>query len=212
MFWTLIPAKSFTQAKGRLAGVLDEAERAALSEALLARTVRIARAAFPGQPVVVVATDETVAQVALDAGASRAITPAATGLNPQLAEAAAQVPADHDLLVLHADLPLLTMADLTALAATPGPVVIAPDHRGEGTNALLLRGSDRFFAFGAGSCARHRAEAAARGLTPALFASPQHGLAHDLDDADDWATVCVRLNAPTGLTATDLITRLRSAS
>jgi 2-phospho-L-lactate guanylyltransferase len=208
MLWTLIPAKSFARSKGRLASLLSEAERAALSAALLSRTVQIASRAFPGHPVVVVATDHEVADAALSAGASRAITPRAQGLNPQLAEAAAQLPAGDDLLVLHADLPLLMTADLTTLAATPGPVVIAPDHRGEGTNALLLRAAHRFFAFGPGSCARHQAEAETRGLATVLL--PRPGLARDLDDADDWAAVCAHLGHA-DLTAADLITHLATS-
>jgi len=187
MLWTLIPAKSFPHAKRRLAPVLSEAERAALGAALLTRTVRVAKAAFPAQPVLVVATGEDAAQAALAAGADRAIAPMAEGLNPQLAEAARQVPPADALLVLHADLPLLTPADLAALAAAPGPVVIAPDHRGEGTNALLQRTADRFFAFGPGSCARHGGETAARGMAPTLL--PRPGLARDLDEAEDWAAV-----------------------
>lgn len=214
MLWTLIPAKSFAQSKRRLAGLLSEAERAALSAALLARTVRMASSAFPECPVVVVATDTEVAHAALAAGASRAITPHAQGLNPQLAEAAAQVPAGDDLLVLHADLPLLCAEDLTRLAMTPGPVVIAPDHRGEGTNALLLRGPDRFFGFGTGSCARHQAEARARGLAATLLPGsdpgPGPGLARDLDDAEDWAAVCAHLGHA-DLSPAGLIAHLRGA-
>ena len=187
MLWTLIPAKSFHHAKRRLAPVLSEEERAALSAALLTRTVRVAKAAFPAQPVLVVAAGEDAAQTALAAGADRVIAPEAQGLNPQLAEAAREAPPADALLVLHADLPLLTPADLAALAAAPGPVVIAPDHRGEGTNALLQRTADRFFAFGPDSCARHREEAATRGMAPTLL--PRPGLARDLDEAEDWAAV-----------------------
>lgn len=191
MLWTLIPAKSFHLSKRRLTAVLDERQRAALSAALLAHTVRVAKAAFGSQPVIVVAGGEDAGAAAREAGADEAILATADGLNPQLAEAAARVPDDAALLVLHADLPLLEREDLAALAAEPGSVVLAPDHWGEGTNALLQRTPDRFFAFGQGSRARHEHEAAIRGLsvTPVKRA----GLARDLDDADDWAALERRL-------------------
>lgn len=210
MLWTLIPAKSFHQSKRRLAAVLDADQRAALSAALLTRTLRVARAALPAGPLLVVAAGEDVAATALAAGADRVVTPTAQGLNPQLAEAAAHVPEGDNLLILHADLPLLGPDDLTALTAAQGPVVIAPDHRGQGTNALLQRTAERFFAFGEGSCPRHQAEATARGLPVTLL--PRPGLARDLDEAEDWDVVQTALglrgDSESPLPFTDLIARL----
>ena len=199
MLWTLIPAKSFRDAKQRLAPILNEDERARLSAALLAHTIRTARAASGAQPIVVVAADAAVAETALAAGADRAFVPKASGLNPQLAEAAATVPPADPLLVLHADLPLLTPADVTVLVETAGAVVIAPDHAGTGTNGLLHRTADRFFAFGADSYALHQAEAAARNLAPAVVRRP--GIAHDLDEPADWQHL--------GETLPELLTRLQ---
>ena len=207
MLWTLIPAKSFHQSKRRLAALFDAEERAAISAALLARTVRVAKTALADSAIVVVASGDDVADVAHAAGTDRVIMPRAEGLNPQLAEAALHVPEGADLLILHADLPLLTPQDLAALVATPGPVVLAPDHRGEGTNALLQRAADRFFAFGVGSCARHREEAARRGLQAALCARP--GLARDLDEADDWTAVEAVLGHGAPLSAGGLIDWLK---
>lgn len=184
MLWTLIPAKSFRHSKQRLATVLGEEARARLSAAMLARTVRTARAALGGQPVLVVTPDEEVAEAARQAGADRAVMASSEGLNAQLAEAAALVPSGDALLVLHGDLPLLEAGDLAAMAEEQAPVVIASDHAGTGTNALLLRTPDRFFAFGPGSCARHREEAQARGLAPAFVR--REGLARDLDEPADW--------------------------
>ncbi|OCC25535.1 2-phospho-L-lactate guanylyltransferase [Croceicoccus estronivorus] len=184
MLWTLIPAKSFRHSKQRLAPVLDEEQRAALSAAMLARTIRTAKAAFGDQPLIVVTPDHAVSQLALEAGADRAIIAEAEGLNPQLAEAAALIPPDDALLVLHADLPLLQPDDLVALASQNAPIVIAPDHTGTGTNALLQRIPDRFFAFGAGSRAKHEREASERGVDPVCIR--REGLACDLDDPGDW--------------------------
>lgn len=195
---TLIPAKAFCQSKQRLAGLLSAHERARLSASLLTRTIGTARIALGTQPIVVVTSDPGVAQTALAAGADQVFRPNCEGLNPHLAEAAAAVPAllglpaTFPLLVLHADLPTLAAADLTALCNAQRPVVIAPDHTGTGTNALLHRTAERFFAFGSGSCPRHTAEATRRGLTATHIHRP--GLAHDLDDPTDWA----RMGATSG--------------
>jgi 2-phospho-L-lactate/phosphoenolpyruvate guanylyltransferase len=184
MVWTLIPAKAFATAKQRLSPVLDDTQRAALAEALLRRTIAVAKAAF-GEPVLVVTPDRPVGAVALDAGADRVLEVAAMGLNAELAQAARQVRDDAELLVLHADLPLLEPDDLRRLVASDGDVVIACDRHGLGTNALLLRTRARFFAFGEDSHAQHRGEAAARKLIARTVRAP--GLSDDLDDPADWS-------------------------
>ena len=183
MLWTLIPAKPFAEAKQRLAGLLGPTERSALAEALLARTVRAVRRAQGDQPVWVVAPDDSVTATALAAGATGVFAARAAGLNAQLAEAAAEAPAAAGVLVLHADLPLLRAQDIVALVGRPGPVVIAPDRHGSGTNALLQRGRPLFFAFGADSFARHLALAREGGAAPVVVR--RAGLGFDLDEPTD---------------------------
>lgn len=93
---------------------------------------------------------------------------------------------DHQLLVVHADLPALTSADVRALVTTPTPVVLATDRAGTGTNALVLAaGSDDFrFRFGPGSLAAHRTEAVRLGLADTVVR--RTGTSVDLDTAADW--------------------------
>lgn len=209
MLWTLIPAKSFQKSKQRLATILSEHDRAELGRAMLTHTIAVAKAAFGSQPVLVVADGDDVATVAKAAGADRCIIATSHGLNPQLAEAAAEVPHTYALLVLHADLPLLEPADLKVLISREGAVVMAPDAAGEGTNALLQRAARRFFAFGVGSRARHEAEAQRLGLDITLVR--QSGLSHDLDDANDWQALGERLcQQGRSLTFQKLLTHLRS--
>lgn len=142
----------------------------------------------------------------------------ATGLNDALDEARGWAEARDAgaLLVVLGDLPLLARGDvaaLLALAAPPVPlprgappgsaavappevggpggapaVVLAPDRRERGTNALLLRPPAALpFAFGPDSLARHHAAAAARGLPVRLYRAP--GAALDLDTPDDLAAL-----------------------
>ncbi len=90
------------------------------------------------------------------------------------------------LLVVHADLPLLTPADVDAVATARADVVVATDRHGTGTNLLAVpRVGDHAFRFGAGSRAAHEAEAARHGLRAAVVLRP--GTAADLDTIDDVA-------------------------
>jgi 2-phospho-L-lactate/phosphoenolpyruvate guanylyltransferase len=93
------------------------------------------------------------------------------------------------IVSLFADLPLLGPADIRGLTGRPEPVVLGPDRRGEGTNALLLRltgrGPEFRFAFGERSLVRHLEEARRLGLDVAVHDAP--GIGFDLDTPDDWA-------------------------
>ena len=95
------------------------------------------------------------------------------------------------VLVLPADLPLLTSGDIMAmldLAHEPRCVVIAPDARGEGTNALMLRPPDALnFAFGPQSFYEHCAQAETSQLALHIYRSPTVAL--DLDTPADWKQV-----------------------
>jgi 2-phospho-L-lactate guanylyltransferase len=93
------------------------------------------------------------------------------------------------VLSLFADLPLIVADDIRGLVARAELVVLGPDRRGEGTNALLLRlagrGSEFAFAFGDGSLAKHLDEARRLGLDTALHDTT--GIGFDLDTPDDWS-------------------------
>ena len=187
----VVPVRSLSGGKTRLAGVLTPEEREVVVRRMLAHALAtVADSGIAGHTLVI-SPDAAARSFARDAGAAAlAQSPAAPGLNAAIAlgrEYArdAGIPA---MLVLFADLPLLHVADLRRLAGNPAPVVISPDRHGTGTNALLLRfdGGGGTFAprFGEGSAAAHRAEAAARGLDASIAAVP--GIAFDLDTPEDW--------------------------
>jgi 2-phospho-L-lactate guanylyltransferase len=68
--------------------------------------------------------------------------------------------------------------------AEPAGVAIAPDRAAKGTNGLAMRPPGAIgFQFGAGSFARHRAEAENLGLPIAIV--ERDGLAFDLDTPGD---------------------------
>ncbi len=185
--WLVVPVKPLDEAKSRLAAVLSEEGRAALSHRWLLGVLATAQAAGCLAGLAVISRDPGVLAAAAQQGAVP-IRETGDDLNAAL-EQARQHPCVADagaLLVLPSDLPLLTVDDLQALAALAElgeGVVIAPSHDG-GTNALLLRPPHAIpYAFGEASYARHCALAAAAGLPCRTYRSET--LAWDMDYPED---------------------------
>lgn len=181
----LVPVKAFHLAKQRLAPSLDAASRAQLARQLADRVV----AASAGLPVVVICDDPAVAAWAEGHGLEVEWTPG-LGLNGAVDEAVdrrAGTGVDR-VVIAHADLPFAH--DLARFAsAERDEVLCVPDRHEDGTNVLSIPTGAGFVAqYGAGSFARHTAEARRCGLT--VRAVRDAHLAWDLDvpadlDADD---------------------------
>jgi 2-phospho-L-lactate/phosphoenolpyruvate guanylyltransferase len=213
MTWLLIPVKPFVEGKSRLSPVLDAGERAALSRQLLENVLMLAQASALFAEILVVSRDESALMAAEQMGARGLREPQPEGIQAgaQLAVVDTNSRALESslnqalnvarykaidagaaaVLVLPADLPVVTREDLHALleparaASTvlSRVVTLAPSHDG-GTNALLLRPPDAIpFAFGPQSFARHRALAEAAGCAVSVVCTPS--LAYDLDLPED---------------------------
>ncbi len=177
----LVPVKDFRQAKVRLTPALEPGERAALARAMASVVVC---AAAP-LPVWVVCDDREVAIWAEEAGASVLWRPG-RGLNPAVTEGVATLGTlgFDRVVVAHADLP--RAAGLAALIEQPEAVVIVPDRRRDGSNVLVVPPEAGFrFRYGAGSFARHLAEAARLGLPVRVLQDER--LSWDVDLPDDLA-------------------------
>ena len=177
----IIPAKPFSQSKTRLAGILSTQERSSLSQRLLHRTLMLA--CHIGD-VVVISRDQQVRRQAKQQGAW-ALVESGANLNTALKQAIAWVLArgGQTVLILPADLPLLTLVDLREMTQlgqhSPG-AVIAPCHRGDGTNALLIFPPNLILPeFGINSFRRHCKALTAAGVEPIIYRSPT--LSFDLD-------------------------------
>ena len=117
--WIVIPVRSLTEGKRRLAPILERGERAALVRRMFLRTLEAALAAGP--PVLVVSPDPDALALARDHGATGLEEPRPVELNHALelaAREAASRGADA-LLVISADLPDLEAADLRAMLPPP---------------------------------------------------------------------------------------------
>lgn len=180
--WALVALKQPAAAKGRLAETLDDATRNHLVERMFADVLAALRAARQIAGIAVV-TSGTLA----DAGLMRIDDPG-LGLNAALAQGATELAARgvDELLILHADLPLASGAEIDRIIAagrTQG-LAIAPDKSGQGTNALYVPLPAPFaFRFGPDSFHRHLAEAAAIGQAVARVDAA--GLGFDVDEPQD---------------------------
>ena len=187
MVYAIVPVKPLHLAKGRLGGILTPGERRSLVLAMLGDVLAALGAARSVSGTSVVSRDPAVLALAARLGAE-ALFDQAGDLNGALAQAAAYYErrGGTALLVLHADVPLVTPDEIDELIAAGGPgagVVLAPSRDG-GTNALYLRPPAALpFQFGAGSLARHLEGARAAGLDARLFRAP--GLELDVDRPDD---------------------------
>ncbi len=183
--WAVVPLKRFADAKRRLAGVLDPESRRQLSTAML-RDVLAALTATPGLDRIVLATSEP----GVAGFGCPVIDDGGGDLNVAIARAAAALKAAgaERMLVLPADVPLVTTPEIARVLAAgeAAPVVIVPDQRGLGTNALLLSPPAAMNpCFGPDSRARHAAAASNLGLASTELRLP--GLGFDVDEPEDLA-------------------------
>jgi 2-phospho-L-lactate guanylyltransferase len=187
--WAIVPVKPLRRGKSRLAGALNEQERADLNRLLLARTLKTLIDLKEVEEVLVVSRDSSALALARDLGARTVQEDGAPALNTALKRATvvAQVYASRGVLVIPADLPLLSRDDVLALlqrATDPPVVVIAPDRHQKGTNALLLAPANLIeYDFGGNSFERHCERARKAGARLEVVSLPSLGL--DLDLPED---------------------------
>jgi 2-phospho-L-lactate guanylyltransferase len=171
--WAIIPVKPLRRGKSRLAGTLSEDERTELNRTLLEHTLKTLSNIRELEEVLVISRDPQALTLARNHG--------------ERATVIAQVYATRGVLVLPADLPLVTREDVLTLiehANDPPVVVIAPDRHGKGTNALLMSPSGLIeYDFGEDSFQRHCERVKASGARLEIVDLPSLGL--DLDVPED---------------------------
>lgn len=185
----LIPVKAFSNAKKRLAPVLNEASRIELARDMATRVVHAAQ----DLPVSVVCDDEEVANWAEALGA-RVIWCPGRGLNGAVSDGVDDL-ASHGVarvVIAHSDLP--GASNLAWTADFPG-VTLVPDLRQDGTNVMCIpTGAGFRFFYGPGSFRKHHLEAERLGL--AIRVTRESSLSWDIDTPDD-------LQTPKGLAIDD---------
>jgi len=187
--WAIVPVKPLRRGKSRLAEALSEDERADLNRLLLEHTLKTLTELKEVDQVLVVSRDSSVLSIAREMGARTVQEDGAPALNTALKRATviAQVYASRGVLVVPADLPLLSREAIMALldrAIDPPVIVIAPDRHQKGTNALLLSPANIIeYDFGPDSFKRHCERALQSGARLEIVDLPTLGL--DLDLPED---------------------------
>jgi 2-phospho-L-lactate guanylyltransferase len=191
--WAIVPVKPMKRAKSRLATVLSREERAALSEQMLHHTLQVLGEVQQVERTLVVSRDSSALAIARDSGARTVTERGSPQLNRALVRATlvARRYGVSAVLVLPADLPLVTKADIEAMIAAakdPPVVVIAPDRHKTGTNGLLSAPPGLIeYDFGPDSFQHHLERAERAGVRCEICDLPS--LALDLDIPEDLAIV-----------------------
>ena len=187
--WAIVPVKPLRRGKSRLAGVLSEDERTHLNQSMLEHTLKILAEVPEIDQTLVVSRDPAALALARTFGARTVREEGTPALNVALRRATlvAKAYATHGVLILPADIPLLNTSDLQTLvkcAEVPPVVVIAPDLRHDGTNALLVCPAGLIeYSYGPGSFQRHCERANRAGVRLEICEIPSLGL--DLDIPED---------------------------
>jgi len=181
--WAVVPVKSASEAKHRLASVLTSDERNRLMLAMLNDVVGHLGQAHGIAGVSLVSPEPAVCRPGV-----RWIRDPGGGLNAAVTHAVRVLQGEGvtATLIIPADIPLATPAeiDLVLAAGREAQVVLVPNRNETGTNALLLSPPALMPpAFGRHSFARHLARAEGLGIKPLALRLP--GLGFDVDSPED---------------------------
>lgn len=185
--WIIIPIKPMEHPKSRLASVLSQEQRVELSRTLLGNIIKAILTASQEVQIAVISPSKSILKHAQMLGAVTLSDPGSRGYNEVIAFAAAhawKAQADR-ILILPYDLPFISADDIQLLLNTDHPVVICPNRRYEGTNALSLRNLPKFtFQYGEDSFSAHLREANRCGCVAKVLYSDN--IEFDLDVPGDW--------------------------
>ncbi|MFO7583733.1 MAG: 2-phospho-L-lactate guanylyltransferase [Anaerolineales bacterium] len=190
--WAIVPVKPLRLGKSRLAGVLSDDERSVLNRMFLENALDMLRATPKVGQTLVVSRDPYALAVAREFGARTVLEDGSPNLNNALERATllARTFNVEGILILPADLPLLTHADIETFVKAhekgkgPRRVTITADRHNDGTNALLISPPGLIsYSYGPGSFERHCELARAKNAHVQVIQNPN--LALDLDTPED---------------------------
>jgi 2-phospho-L-lactate guanylyltransferase len=209
--WAIIPVKPLRYGKSRLSHILTPDERAQLTTKMLRRTLKVLEEVAGIYRTLVISRDPAALKIGREYGAYTYGEGEKQDLNVALTRAAHIAAAQEasGVLVIPADLPLITVADVEMMLAGVAPtmsyatardysngtirfrqpraITICPDRNKNGTNALYVTPPLGFeFRYGDGSFERHLQEAEQLGMNSRIVHAP--GLKFDLDTEEDWYT------------------------
>lgn len=191
--WAIVPVKPLRRGKSRLAKVISAEERADLNHYLLKHTIQVLSTIDEIENILVISRDTEALALARDLGARTVQENGNPELNTALTRAVeiARTYETYGILVIPADLPRLNADDIRKILGyreEPPVVVIAPDRKKQGTNALLVCPPDLIeFKYGPGSFEKHCQAARRAGAHLEICDLP--ALELDLDEPEDLALI-----------------------
>jgi 2-phospho-L-lactate guanylyltransferase len=187
--WAIVPVKPLRRGKSRLAGMLTEDQRTRLNRYLLEHVLTVLKEITEIEHTLVVSRDPAALSLTREMGGRTVLEDGAPQFNTAIHRATivAKSQGAHAVLVLPADLPLVRPADLKALlkhGKNPPVVVIAPDRRQDGTNALFVNPAGLIeYGYGVGSFQCHSGRVLEAGARLEVVDRPN--IALDLDLPED---------------------------
>jgi 2-phospho-L-lactate guanylyltransferase len=187
--WAIIPVKPLRRGKSRLAGVLSEDERTLLNFTMLGNLLKTINEVSEIDGILVISRDPAALALAREHGARTVMEEGKQELNTALRRATivAQTYSAQEILVLPADLPLVQPIDIHTLLdyrSKAPEILIAPDRRKEGTNALYINPAGILdYCYGPGSFNTHKRQAEKYGVKVTVCVLEAFSL--DLDFPED---------------------------
>lgn len=187
--WAIVPVKPLRRGNSRLSSVLSLEERIELNRYLLKNTIEVLNESPQISQVLVISRDQSALAIARELGARTVLENGSPNVNDSIQRATliAKSYTTRGILILSADLPLITSEDIRemlSLSGDPPVVVVAPDRMMKGTNALLICPAGIIdYESGPDSFSRHCEKAEAIGARVEVCDLPS--LALDLDLPED---------------------------
>lgn len=191
--WIVLPLKTLSPVKSRLASVLAPEQRVGLMRAMLQDVLAAAQNCPHVEGTLLVSRDPDVAPLAAEYGAEVLDIDDDEDLNSAVTAASDYLyqKGIGRALILHGDVPMARASDLSSLieADEQSDLILLACRHGQGTNAMLTSLPTRIpFLYGHNSYQRHLA--AARDSRLMVKAVDLPGLALDVNDAADLLALC----------------------
>lgn len=183
----VVPLKELDRSKSRLSPILKPSQRAELTKAMLQDVLGALTESGSVDSITVVSADKRAQKVTEQFNAYFLNEGEPRGLNNAIRFAVSEREMEKSaLLVVHADLPLLTPLEVRVFLkeANGYPVVIAPSKDESGTNAMLLQPAEVLRpSFGKDSYNRHLSILDQKGI--AFSVQSVRGFGFDIDEPKD---------------------------
>jgi 2-phospho-L-lactate guanylyltransferase len=187
--WAIVPIKPLRRGKSRLATVLSEKDREQLNQTLLVKTIACLKEVKEIDQILIVSYDPGALTISRDYGVRTIQESPNTNINKALRKGtlAAKAFNASSLLIIPADLPFIEpecVRELLGKAKKPPEIVITPDRRMNGTNALFINPVGILdYDFGVWSFRKHIEQAEQKKIRIEIYNNDR--LSFDLDIPED---------------------------